>query len=168
MKKIVAVILIFFLSGCERASAITTEEKVMIKGLSGYVIGLAWDEICNGTNPQSRYEDFTKKENVNLIGNRQLFGARLGGVLHVRHPKKSADEILLILNNMEKSIDQKARQKLKGEGCGGETAKAASKTYLLFSSTHPAVINKFMDKSIVDAGGTVTSSDEIESTGVKP
>lgn len=162
MKKLYIIASMFLIPACAKANESTIEQNVMMKAFSGYVLSLTWDEVCNGTDPKSRFENFSKSENTMLLGNRQLFGARLGGVLHVQNPDKSVDEIVQHMTGMEKTIADNARAKLNAEGCSGATAQAGAKTYMLFSKSHPAQINAFMDKSITDAGGKVTSPDEIE------
>lgn len=44
------------LSACTKSPPMSVEEKMLFTAFTSYVGALTYDEICNGTDPKSRYD----------------------------------------------------------------------------------------------------------------
>jgi len=158
---------VFFVVLNVQAQSTTIEEQVLVQSFSVYQMGLAYDEICNKTDPKTRY-DTKKKENVMLFGNQNLLTARIGGLMHKRNPDKTVDELVEDLINLSKVIEQAIKKKLNEQGCKGEAAQAAENAFKLYSTAQPIQINSFLDKRIVEGGGTITPPEGRDAIGESP
>lgn len=163
MKKIAFSIFLLFFAIPAHANPqnMTVEEQVIMKSFAGYVGGLVYDEVCNGTDPASRY-DFEKPQNVMLMGNQQMLAARAGGVWKIRNPGGSVEDGLAFLLSVQERVEQHSKAVLEEKGCESPEAQSLARLYKLYSETHPGAVFAFIDKSIEDAGGTVTPLQEIE------
>lgn len=160
-------LLLIPLIGCDKSPNVSIEEQVITNAFINFIVALTYDEICNNTDPKSRYnfdEGEDKDKNVNLFGNQQLIVARIGGLMHLRSPEKSVEDGIKHLLSVQKKIEGHA-EKSFNESCSSEEALRAQKTYILYTNAHPAVISSMIDKTIEEKGGTVTSMDDIENAG---
>ncbi len=138
----------------------TVEEKVISQAFTGFVLAGVYDRVCNG-DKLAKF-DAKNPEHVNFMGNRQMFGARMGLLFKVRNPDAPLKMAVDALLDAEKSIARKAEESLKAKGCDSEAGQAAQKIYTLYTKSHPAQINEFIDKDIIKNGGTVTPPDAID------
>ena len=148
------------LMACSKDS-LTVEQKVLMGTFASYQSALVYDEVCNGTDPKSRY-DFGKIENVNLIGNEQMLVARLGAIQHLSVPDKSIDELVKALHGVAKKFQETARQNLDVKGCDSPEAKSTATAYAVFSSFSPAQLSSVVDGRITEQGGVITLIENIE------
>lgn len=160
----IVIIALSLLSACSKQPPPTIEEQLLFKVFSNYVGGLTYDEVCNGTDPKSRY-DFEKKENVFLQDNQRMLAARLGGLWHIRYPQKSVDEGVKHLLSIQKKIEEKAHSVLKEKGCDSEQATTLAKAYKQFRTQPSLILMPSLDREIVKRGGRVTTVEEVEAAG---
>lgn len=137
----------------------SVEEKVLQQSFAGYQAGLAYDEVCNGNDPKSRY-DFSKPENVYLMGSQNLLAGRIGGLLRLRFPESTQEELVERMLQTAKAMNQSAASALKEHGCESDAGVSASRSWTLYTKVHPMQISTFIDKAIVDQGGAVTTFDD--------
>lgn len=152
------------LTACSKPAPVTVEETVLMQAFVTYYGALAYDEVCNGTDPKSRY-DFGQQQNVMLFGNQNMLAARVGGLWHVRYPERSVDDGVKHLLAIKNKIEAKTKEILKAEGCTSEKSKSFTVGYDFYSKNNPGVIFATLDKEIVKRGGKVTSIQEIEAVG---
>lgn len=164
--KLFLVFVMLSVAACNKTPETTIEEKITMKSFVGYLTALTYDEVCNGTDQKSR-QDLKQRQNVMLLGNQSMLAARVGGLWHVRNPEKSVEEGVKYLITIKEKVQSKFKETLNSKGCSSDEAKQAAKAYKLYSEYHPSIIFGLIDKSIKEAGGSVTSSEEIESAGKK-
>jgi len=102
---------------------------------------------------------------VMLLGNEQMLAARIGGLWHIRHPKKSVDEGVKYLLGKADEIKGKAKEIFKTEGCQSDKAAAGAKAYKIYSEAHPAIVIGLIDREIEKQGGKITSPTDVEAAG---
>lgn len=139
----------------------TVEEQVVMKHFTNYQGALVYNEVCNGASPKDRY-NLDKTINVILMGNEQMLAARAGGLQRIRFPDANVDELVKKLVTASKHIQTGIRKILEETGCENPNSESLKKAYLLFTTVHSSQIYAFIDKEIVEKGGTVTSLEEIE------
>ena len=152
---------------CSKPKLPTIEEEVLLEAFSMYQVALVYDEVCNKTDPKTRY-DTKNKENILLLGNQNLLAARFGSVQHIRFPDKSVDELVgKLLDSFEK-IQDKIRNELEKQGCDGKVAQDAERVLKLYTGFHPMQISALLDKKIEERGGTITPPEDRDAIGESP
>lgn len=143
-------------SGCSEANdKMTVEEKVMTNAFAGFVSAGTYDSVCGGK--KLSVTDAKKNPAFALyMGNRQLFGARMGALWKARHPEGTPEQGLVSLIQTERSIAAKIAATLKEKGCDSAEGQDGKRMFELYSQAHPAKINAMLDQSIVKDGGKVT------------
>lgn len=154
-------ILVVSLAACSKPKEMTIEEQTMTNAFAGYISAGTYDRVCNG----QKLANTNIKENPEFamyMGNRQLFGARMGMLWKLRHPKGTVEEGVASLIAAEKNIDEKVEQVLKEKGCDSEAGKQAKQMYELYTKAHPAIVSSLLDKMITDQGGEVTPPEALK------
>lgn len=157
---LIAPLLVLALTACSKPQKMTVEEQIITNAFAGYVSAGSYDSVCNGSKLVK--SDIKKNPDLaNYMGNRQLFGARMGMLWKLRNPKGTVEEGVNSLKVVEKNIDAKVEKSLKDNGCDSEVGKEAKKMFELYTKTHPALISNLLDKTIVAQGGKVTPPEAI-------
>lgn len=138
------------------AEEITIEERVMMSTFMFYQSGLAFDEVCNKTDPVTRH-DFNKPENVNLMGNQQMLAARIGNLMQMRLPKETIDQLVERLVKITEKAKIMVTEGLNKYGCESQNAKNAKQSYALFAQNHPSQVSAIIDNEIIKQGGSITA-----------
>lgn len=158
---LVASIAILVLTACSKPEEMSVEEQIMVNAFAGYVSAGTYDRVCNGAKLANT--DVKKNPEFAIyMGNRQLFGARMGVLWKMRNPEGTLEEGVKSLVSAEKNIDKKVEKSLKDNGCDSEAGQQGKKMYDLYTKTHPAVISGLLDKTITDQGGKITPPDAID------
>lgn len=160
-------VLALLFAGCSKANEkMTVEEEIVTNAFTGFVAADTYDSVCGG----KKLADHDLKKNKAFeyyMGNRQLFGSRLGTLWKIRHPDGTMEQAIASLVATEKNIAGKITATLKEKGCGSEPGQQGKQMYDLYTKTHPAKINDMLDKSIVKAGGKVTPADAVDTSPPK-
>lgn len=127
-----------------------------------FVAAEVYDDVCNKTDPKSRY-DMNIAANFNRIGNEQLLAGRIGDLMHDHNPRLSVDQGTKRLIKMHDKIAKKFKGVLESQGCESNAALKAKKALYMFQENHPAIFNSFLDKQIAQQGGLPTSPASVES-----
>ena len=84
-------ILALLFAGCSEAKdKMTVEEEIMTNAFTGFVAAGTYDTVCG--DKKLAVTDVKKNPDFTIyFGNRQLFGARMGTLWKVRHPRGRQD-----------------------------------------------------------------------------
>ena len=140
----------------------TVEEEIMTKAFAGFVSVATYDSVCGGKKLAVTKNPEKNPAFVTYMGNRQLFGARMGTLWKMRHPKGTVEEGLASLISTDRAIGAKIAATLNEKGCESDEAMEGKKMFLLYTKTHPAQINDMLDNAIVKQGGKITPPDMIK------
>ena len=157
-------LMLLLLSACGKPQ--DTEEAVLSKLFTSYVMGITYDIVCNGNTVKSQY-DTSKPESAVLRGNEQVIAMRIGNLWHKTHPSGTVDQGVQFLINNQKKIAAKATAEFKKLGCNTPNAQSAAKAFNLYTHTLPPALNSMIDSEIVKQGGLVTPIEDIQATGKK-
>lgn len=158
-------LMLLLLNACGKTQG--TEEAVLSKLFTSYIMGITYDIVCNGNTVKSQY-DTSKPESVVLRGNEQVITMRVGNVWHKTHPSGTVEQGVHFLINNQKKIAAKATAEFKRLGCNTPNAQSAAKAFDLYTHTLPPALNGMIDSEIVKQGGTVTPIDDTPVTSKTP
>ncbi|MDB5491253.1 MAG: hypothetical protein JWO78_1102 [Micavibrio sp.] len=139
------------LGGCGKGP--TVEERALLQIFSGLVAAQTYDEVCNKTDPKSRY-DMKDQGNVNEFGNMQLLAGRIGTTRHQRFPQESAADSVKWLTAFHDNVQQRTRSSLEKKGCKSSDTQKDRKVLEKFRTTPPATLNGIIDEQIRQQGAS--------------
>ena len=147
IRTLIALLIILSSSAAIAEEPVSHEEHILMSHLMSLQAGLAYDEICNKTDPQHRF-DFTKPENTNLYATLEMISERLDKVMGVEENEKDADIITNKYVTITADSMKPIRDSLEEFGCDNQNARNAEQSFNYYFNTNPSQIYMAIDEQI--------------------
>ncbi len=132
---------------------ISIEEKMLMSSFSAVNAAQAYDHVCQGDTLAAMEQSDPRF--ANLSGNIQMLAYRIGWFMHERRPNDTVDEAAKRLQDIQKLVAAKTENVLGKEGCEGEAAQDAKKSFDLYTPSEPVAIDRMINEAVVKSGGTL-------------
>ncbi len=132
---------------------ISIEEKMLMSSFAAVNAAQAYDHICQGdTLAKMKQSDAPF---ANLSGNIQMLAYRIGWFMHERRPNDTVDEAAKRLQDIQRLVAAKTENTLEKQGCDGEAAKSAKKSFDLYTKNEPVAIDTMINEAVIKSGGAL-------------